>query len=174
MIRIVSVVLLIAIDTAALAQTPAKLSLGVNFLVPATSTVNKSFGAGVNLAGELYFSDKFSATARAGYLFFKGKITTWDNNEVENFAMLPVLVGGRFYIRHFFTSLETGVAIQANENTGTNLVVSPSIGYKRQRFDIAVYLFGVPQTFASFPENSYFIKGGYSYFGLRANYSRGK
>jgi hypothetical protein len=162
---------LILLKAKMFAQKTNNFSIGVNFLIPASvPDTNKTIGSGIHFGGEHFFSPRISGNVSIGYLLFKGKIITWDNKEVKNFAMLPLLIGGKFYIENFYVGVDAGIAIAANKNTGTNLVLSPAIGYRRKHLDVGFYLLGVPQTFASIPENIYFIKGGYSYLGLRVNY----
>ncbi len=162
---------LILLSAKILGQPTNNFSVGVNLLIPASvPEKNKTMGFGMNVRGEKFFSSRISGNVTIGFLLFKGNFITWDNREVKNFAMLPALIGGKFYIKDFYLGLDAGIAITANRNTGTNLVLSPAIGYRRKHLDVAFYLLGIPQTFASIPENIYFIKGGYSYLGLRVNY----
>ena len=162
---------IILLKSSIVAQTVNNFSVGVNFLLPASvPDKNKTIGCGINLRGEKFFSPRISGNITIGYLLFKGKIITWDHKEVRNFSMLPVLIGSKFYLKDFYVNMDAGIAIATNKNTGTNLVLSPAIGYRRNHLDVGLYLLGIPQTFASIPENTYFLKGGYSYLGLHVNY----
>jgi hypothetical protein len=64
-----------------------------------------------------------------------------------------------------------GLAIKASSNTGTNILLYPCVGFAKKTVDISIQLMGIPQAFASIPENTYLVKGGYSYLGLHLNYS---
>jgi len=153
------------------AQPSNNISPGVSFLIPASlPDSNKTVGSGIHIKAEHFFSRRISGIIKIGYLLFKGKVATWDNKEEHKFAMIPVMAGARFYIKNFYLGSAFGIAIQANKNTGTNFVLSPALGYRSRHLDVEVHLLGVPQAFPSFPENTYFKKGGYSYLGLQVDY----
>ena len=135
---------------------------------------NKAIGSGINLKGEFFLSNRFSGTLSAGYSFFNGKLIYWDGTTDKNFALIPLLVGARYYFQKFYLNLEAGLAIKASDNVYTNLAFVPSAGILINRLDLAIRLFSVSQLGVSIPENTFLQKGGYSYLGFRVFYGLNK
>ena len=131
---------------------------------------NKAVGFGVNIKGEHFFSNRFSALASIGFASFNGKIVYWDGIGDKNFSLIPVLIGGRFYIKKFYLGFESGIAISASNNTNSLIALAPTMGLVHGNFAVTAKLFAIPQM-PSIPENTFLQKGGYSYlnFGLFYN-----
>jgi hypothetical protein len=153
------------------AQSSSQLFVGANFSVPVVpADANKAIGYGLEIKAERFLSSKFSMNVSAGYIYFKGAITYWDDSKDKSFGLLPVSVGGRYYIRSFYLGAGAGLAIKASSNTGTNVLLYPAVGFAKKNVDVSIQLMGIPQAFGSIPENTYLEKGGYSYLGLYLNY----
>ena len=147
------------------------ISIGGELSFPAHAyQTNKAIGTGINFKVEHFLSDKFSGSISGGYSFFKGKIIYWDGKTDNDFALIPVLVGARYYFQKFYLNFEIGAAVRASKNVYTNLALAPSAGILLSKFDLALKLLGIPQTFNGIPESTFLQKGGYSYLGLRIFY----
>jgi len=131
---------------------------------------NNSTGYGIGLRGQHFFAKNWSFDMNAGYIYFSGEVTDWDGNKQHHFALIPISIGARYYLKNFFGGLNAGFAIKGSSNTGTNLMFSPFIGYRIHRFQFEAKLLGIPETFATYPEKTYLQKGGYSYFGFGLAY----
>jgi len=131
---------------------------------------NNSTGYGIGLSRQHFFAKNWSFDMNAGYIYFSGEVTDWDGNKQHHFALFPISIGIRYYLKNFFGGVDAGLAIKGSSNTGTNLMFSPFIGYGINRFQFEAKLLGIPQTFATYPEKTYLQKGGYSYIGFGIDY----
>ena len=131
---------------------------------------NNSTGFNIAISRQHHFSESWSFDMNAGYIYFSGEVTDWDGNKQSHFALFPVSIGARYYLKNFFAGMHAGVAIKGSSNTGTNLMFSPFVGYRLNKFQFEARLLGIPQTFATYPEKTYLQKGGYSYLGFGVEY----
>jgi len=131
---------------------------------------NNSTGYGIGFSGQHFFAKNWSFDVNAGYIYFSGEVTDWDGNKQDHFALIPISIGVRYYLKGFFGGVDAGLAIKGSSNTGTNMMFSPFIGYRIHRFQFEAKLLGIPQTFATYPEKTYLQKGGYSFFGFGLSY----
>jgi len=131
---------------------------------------NEAIGIGINIKGEHFFSPKFSGLANIGYTFYRGKLVYWDGTKDHDFALVPVLIGARFFVKKFYTEFETGVAVKASDNTSSIFAVAPAIGFVNRKLDLAMRFFAAP-AMPSIPENTFLEKGGYSYLTFRIFYN---
>ena len=147
-------------------------SVGIGFYLPAHIPAydKNSRGYGFTFAREHFFSKKFSGSLSLGYTYFHGQYEDWDGNTKNRFALVPLLIGARYYLHRFYGSFETGAAIKASSNTTTHIVFIPAVGFATSRIDFGFKLFGVPEISYGIPERSYLQKGGYSYFAISAAY----
>jgi hypothetical protein len=147
-------------------------AIGAEISLPAHQPFqsNKATGLGINMKGEHFFSNNFSALANIGFASFRGKIVYWDGVEDRSFSLVPILIGARFYIQKLYLGIESGAAIKASENANTLVAFSPSIGMINKKLDLAIKFFAIPQM-PSIPENTFLQKGGYSYLGISVFYS---
>ena len=129
-----------------------------------------SKGYGISLSRQHFFSEQWSFDLNTGYIYFSGEFVDWHGDKQNHFALIPVSIGARYYLHNFFAGLHTGFAIKASSNAGTNLLFSPFIGYRTNKFQFSAKLLGIPQTFATYPEKTFFQKGGYSYLGFGVDY----
>jgi hypothetical protein len=147
------------------------LGIGGEFSYPVHAyQSNKAIGLGLNIKGEHFFSSKFSGLASIGYTSYHGKLVYWNGTEDEDFALSPVLIGGRFFIQRFYMELQAGVAISSSENVNTSFTIAPAIGFMYKKLDLAIRLFAIP-AMPSIPENTFLEKGGYSYLTFRFFYN---
>jgi hypothetical protein len=131
---------------------------------------NNSTGYGIGLSAQHFFAKNWSFDMNAGYIYFSGEVTDWNGNQQNHFGLVPVSIGVRYYLKNFFGGLHAGFAVKGSNNTGTNLMFSPFVGYRVKKFQFEVKLLGIPQTFATYPEKTYLQKGGYSYVGFGIKY----
>ena len=142
-------------------------SVGVEFNLLLES--NNAVGGGFHFREEHFFSQNFSASLTVGYIRFKGDIVYWDGSKDKTFSLIPVLLGGKYFIHKFYGGFEGGLAIKASSNVSTLPAVSPSVGILLNKLDISCKLLSVLQM-PSIPENTFLQRGGYSYIGVRIAY----
>lgn len=164
-------VILLFCSTNLYSQTKNLIGIGgeVGYPVSAYES-NKAIGLGINVKGEHFFAPQFSGLATVGYASYRGKLVYWDGTEDKNFALVPVLIGARFFVQKFYAELEAGVALKATENVNTGMALAPAIGFMNKKLDLSLRFFAVP-AMPSIPENTFLEKGGYSYLTLRFFYN---
>jgi hypothetical protein len=142
---------------------------GVEYNFHLKHTFNKTDGPGISLKGLHAFSDHFAGMASVGYNYFKGQVEYWDGSSDDHFALMPLLLGARYYFGKMFLGFETGGVIKASSNAATLFAIAPSVGYYKNKFSSELRLLQVPGM-PSFPENSFLKKGGYNFLGVQLSY----
>jgi hypothetical protein len=114
-----------------------------------------SFGIGVKLQAEKMFTDQVSGIASIGYTDFFGKSTTvYDGSgnaisaKYPSFGLIPILVGGRYYIAPtFFVGVQIGLGIgTGGSGSSTGFDYLPQVGYNADAYQIVLGYNGVSQT----------------------------
>jgi hypothetical protein len=152
-------------------QQANRISAGVSFGLPIDASVgtNEAKSYGFQRVGEHRFGHSASATAEIGYLHFSGRIINFDGTGENQFSMIPVLIGGRFYVKQFFAGIQLGAGIRASSNAYSHMVFAPGVGWSGKRLEAGVRLLAVPQNFG-LPEQTLLQRGGYSYLNLHASW----
>ncbi|MDB5203347.1 MAG: hypothetical protein JWQ27_2756 [Ferruginibacter sp.] len=112
------------------AQSPVKLSLGVDGQLPIGDFSDiYSFGIGGSLQADYNVDPELALTLSAGYLNFSGK--TVNNFKYPSFGMVPVLAGIKYYFApQVYGSAQLGLSFGTDKGDGSNFTYAPGIGYK--------------------------------------------
>src|SRR3954466_663969 len=147
-------------------------SSGFGFYLPAhvPGDDKESKGYGLVISGEHFFNKQFSGSVSIGYTYFHGQYQNWEGDTAYHFALVPLLLEGRYYIQQFYASLASGLAIKASGNTSTHIAIVPAIGVTLKKFDVGLKLFAIPAMGYGIPERTYLQKGGYSYIVISGAY----
>lgn len=148
------------------------LSAGIDVGAPVYTAVGDMKGilTGVFIKKEWRWSKRFAGTASVGYSYFNGSVGSFEK-EVHDFAVIPVLVGVRYYARNkYYAGLETGYSFRAHKNTTTRFTIAPALGIlipvRRKKIDLGVRFYTLPMGY-SYPEQPLLKRGGYSFLGVR-------
>lgn len=150
------------------------LAAGIDVATPVYTAVGDMKGilTGVFIKKEWRWSKRFAGTASAGYSYFNGSVSSFDEKEVHDFAVVPVLAGLRYYARNkYYAGLEAGVGIRAHKNASTKFTLAPAVGVLvpigGKSIDLGLRFYTIP-SMPAIPEATVLHKGGYSLLGLRA------
>jgi hypothetical protein len=102
-----------------------------------------SVGFGGGLYGQLTFFKKWAAILSAGYTSFKGKkqqVPGYSNVQFENFGVVALFAGPRFYpIDQFFAGIQGGYLLlhrEAAASESGGFAYQPQVGYNGSFFQI--------------------------------------
>lgn len=115
------------------------IGAGIKLGLPIGDMADMSeFGFGAEVQGEYMFSEKISAVASAGFMYFKGK--DLGGLKVEDGNFVPVLAGIRFYpATNIFIGAKAGYTVVFSDGeTGGGFSYEPQIGYNAEKFQIYV------------------------------------
>lgn len=154
-----------------------KLIAGIDLGVPAYTAVGDMKGVltGIYVKKDWPAGKHFAATISAGYHYFSGTVRSFDNKEVKNFSVLPLLAGVKYYAwKRYFLAFETGLNIGLDKNTSTKPALVPSLGallpVGQKQFEVAVR-YNATKAGSTFPEASLLNRGGYSFLELRLGWA---
>lgn len=149
------------------------LTIGLDLGLPVYTVIGDMKGVltGLHIKKEWRPTNHFAALLNAGYTFFSGTVTSFDDKEVKNFSVLPLLAGIKYYgWDKYFLGLETGLNIGLDGNTATRLALIPSIGAMlpvgKKQLEVALR-YNATKAGATFPEASLLNRGGYGFMALR-------
>lgn len=152
-------------------------SFGIDIGVPVYSVVGDMKGllAGVYAKQEWQLNRIIGATASAGYQYFNGTAKTFDGKEVNDYAVVPLLIGLKCYaLKRTYLGFETGLHIAAHTNSSTRMALVPSIGTMvplgTKQIDIGIR-YNATKLGTTYPEAPLFRRGGYALLGLRVGLS---
>lgn len=171
--RIFLVLILAAGTLTVGAQGRSNLSVGIDAAIPTYAMVGEMKGllTGIYIKKEWGWGKHFAGTLNAGYQYFKGTATTFDDKEVEDYAVVPLLVGLKGYvIKNTYLSFETGVNISAHKNSATHMAFVPSIGtlipVGTRQIDLSIR-YNATKSGMTYPEAPPFRRGGFALLGIR-------
>lgn len=148
-------------------------SFGVDIATPVYSVVGDMKGmlAGVYAKQEWGLGKIIGATASVGYQYFNGTAKTIDDKEVQDYAVVPLLIGLKCYaLKRTYLSFETGLHIAAHKNSNTRMAFVPSIvtmiPLGTRQIDIGIR-YNATKLGSTYPEAPLFRRGGYALLGLR-------
>jgi len=174
--KIVAIVfsLTVAVNFGKAQKNNVLFSVGPAILIPSYSGINSN-GFGVGASFEYVLTKKVSIASDIDINFFTSNIKNVFTHKVTNgFAIMPVLAGVKWgAVKNIYLSGKAGMAVGL-KNAGTNLTLSPGIGYLfnikgKQKIDMGIRLIGVLPK-ASLPENTFLEKGGYSFLAFKLAY----
>jgi len=115
-----------------------------------------SFGVGVKLQAEKMFTDQVSGIGSIGYTDFFGKSFSYTDpisgttysSKYPAFGLIPILVGGRYYIAPtFFVGVQIGIGIgTGGSGSSTGFDYLPQVGYNADMYQVVLGYNGVSQT----------------------------
>jgi hypothetical protein len=124
------------------AQKDFKLGAGVNVGLPLGDFGDAAnFIAGVELQGELAFTEKVKGIATTGYshVFYKD-IMGFKPSQ----GIIPILVGARGYLsEQFFLTGQVGYAVVTGDFSGGGFAFKPQVGYDAGKFQLGLSYNGV-------------------------------
>jgi hypothetical protein len=178
---ILSLAVVIGLAFTASAQTEGavnKISIGGDFLYPATGFLADSYnlGYGASVEGEYNIWKKLNLTISASYLKMAYEQAVKDAypEGISDDVYFPVKLGGKYYFEKFYVSANAGVAVASSDDRNSVFIYAAGIG---KAFSVAPKSnidFGL--TFRGWTSyiNSLNTKPSTSTFvGLRAAYSFG-
>ncbi|PZR26860.1 MAG: hypothetical protein DI535_12720 [Citrobacter freundii] len=120
------------------AQKDFKFGAGVNVGLPIGDASDISnFVAGVELQGELGFTDKVKGVATTGYSHFFGK--DLGGGVKIKYGVVPILVGARGYLsENFFLTGQVGYGFLTGDGDGGGFAYKPQVGYDAGTFQLAL------------------------------------
>ncbi|MET0462437.1 MAG: hypothetical protein ABW007_04770 [Chitinophagaceae bacterium] len=119
------------------AQKDFKFGAGVNVGLPLGDLGDgANFAAGVELQGEIGFTEKVKGIATTGYThFFTKEILGYK----PKLGVVPVLVGARGYLsEQFFVTGQVGYAFLTGDFDGGGFAYKPQVGYDAGKFQLAL------------------------------------
>ncbi|MCG2617365.1 hypothetical protein LZZ85_23915 [Terrimonas sp. NA20] len=125
------------------AQKDFKFGAGVVAALPIGDAGDISnFAAGLELQGELGFSDKLKGVATTGYTHFFGKDLGFGTK--IKFGAVPILVGVRGYLsENFFVTGQVGYGLFTGDADGGGFAYKPQVGYDAGKFQLALSYQGI-------------------------------
>ncbi|MBO9657865.1 MAG: hypothetical protein J7527_03490 [Chitinophagaceae bacterium] len=126
------------------AQKDFKFGAGVVAALPIGDAGDISnFAAGVELQGELGFTEKVKGVATTGYTHFFGKDLGFGLGKVK-FGAIPILVGVRGYLsENFFVTGQVGYGVFTGDADGGGFAYKPQVGYDAGKFQLALAYQGI-------------------------------
>lgn len=120
------------------AQKSFQFGAGVNVGLPVGDASDfTSFAAGVELQGELGFSETVKGVATTGYTHLFGK--DLGGGVKFNVGAIPILVGARFYpSEKFFLTGQIGYGVFTGDGDGGGFAYKPQVGYDAGKFQLAL------------------------------------
>lgn len=120
------------------AQKDFKLGAGVNVGLPIGDAGDiSSFTAGVELQGELGFSETVKGIGTVGYNHFFGK--DLGGGVKLKYGAIPILVGARVYpSEQFFLGGQIGYGVFTGDADGGGFAYKPQVGYDAGKFQLAL------------------------------------
>lgn len=124
------------------AQQDFKFGAGINVGLPIGDLKNSyNFTAGVELQGELGFTEKVKGVATTGYSHFFGKDFAGYKPKL---GIVPILVGARGYLsEQFFLTGQIGYAFFTGDGDGGGFAFKPQVGYDAGQFQLGLSYNGV-------------------------------
>ena len=113
-----------------------KISIGGDFLYPATGLLKESYnlGYGGSLQGEYNVMDKLNLTLSAGYLamVYKQQIkdiyaTTFPDS-TKNDVSYPIKLGVKYYFGKIYGAADAGVSISLDSDRNSSFVFAGGVG----------------------------------------------
>ncbi len=127
-------VLFVTINLSASAQKTSNLTFSAGPEIGFVADFNNilwGFGIGGTAQLEFPLKDKFTGTGTAGFLTYFGK-STGVGIKAKNVSVVPVRVGGRYYVSQpFYLAAQIGLGFMNFAGTSrTKFAYSPQAGYK--------------------------------------------
>lgn len=149
------------------------LSAGIDVGLPVYVGVGDMKGtmAGVFVKKEWGLSKNLAGTASAGYSYFTGAIRSFNKEEINDFAVVPLLAGIKYYAwDKYYASFEAGVSIRAHQHAATKFTLVPAVGMlipvADKQLDLGIRFYTIKMG-STFPEAPLLERGGYSLLGSR-------
>lgn len=149
------------------------LSAGIDMAAPVYTATGDMRGmlTGIFIKNEWRWGKRFAGTISAGYVHFEGSINHFASGKLQDFAIVPVLAGLRYYPwNNYYAALETGYSIRAHENAATRFTLAPAVGMlipvRSKKIDLGIRFYTMPMGL-SHPEQPLLKRGGYSFLGAR-------
>ncbi len=119
------------------AQKDFKFGAGVVAGLPVGDLKDAAnFAAGVELQGELGFTEKVKGVATTGYTHVFGKEVF---GVKPKFGIVPILVGARGYLsEQFFVTGQIGYAFLTGDGDASGFAYKPQVGYDAGKFQLAL------------------------------------
>ncbi len=133
-----AVIIVAAISVKAQQSNTVRFSLGGE-IGAVTGNLNSAYGAAIGATGQVEYkaTSDLGITGNAGIIALTGKNIKGTNFKVKSTALIPLLVGIKYYFTaKTFGSAQLGTSLATGNGGGSSFTYIPGIGYQfNERID---------------------------------------